>query len=372
MSPAEKLIRENLETKNPYLDLGNCGLDGTEPELELLAECEHLETLVFSNFWWEFNIEKRKRIKNKTQNKGLNNALYKIPNLPEKIQKLVLFNQKIGNAYALSDLNSLTYLDISLNDIDNFDFLNLLYNLNYLDISNNLFFNNEYLNLDKLIYVNISFISIIKQVNSGFLGFFPNAEYLDVVGNNIGEISYLKNIKNIKFLDMRDCYVSDISSLIGLNKLEILSLSKNPITDFSPLQSLSALKEAYLTDCQITDASVLQGLQNITDLSLSKNQITHISLEFLNSLPKLEKLYLYKNPIENLPEEVFNRDGNVLPEVRAYLKSIAKTEDRRELNEAKLIIVGVGKVGKSELVEALTEPAYSFEEGRTETKGIKI
>lgn len=46
-SLAKKLIEENLKTKNPILDLGNCGLDGTEPELELLAECEHLETLIF-------------------------------------------------------------------------------------------------------------------------------------------------------------------------------------------------------------------------------------------------------------------------------------------------------------------------------------
>ena len=41
---AKQLIEENIASKNPTLDLGNCGLDGTEPELELLAECEHLET----------------------------------------------------------------------------------------------------------------------------------------------------------------------------------------------------------------------------------------------------------------------------------------------------------------------------------------
>lgn len=29
MVDAKKLILENLESKNPYLNLGNCGLDGT-------------------------------------------------------------------------------------------------------------------------------------------------------------------------------------------------------------------------------------------------------------------------------------------------------------------------------------------------------
>lgn len=43
---AEKLSRENLQTNNPYLDLGNCDLDGTEDELyKPLLDVEHIETL---------------------------------------------------------------------------------------------------------------------------------------------------------------------------------------------------------------------------------------------------------------------------------------------------------------------------------------
>jgi hypothetical protein len=45
LSQARKLIKENLKTKNPYLDLGNCGITnlGDLPEL---FECTHLKTLI--------------------------------------------------------------------------------------------------------------------------------------------------------------------------------------------------------------------------------------------------------------------------------------------------------------------------------------
>lgn len=50
-SLAKQLIEENLKTQNPILDLGRCGLYGTESELEQLKECTHLKTLIFSNKW---------------------------------------------------------------------------------------------------------------------------------------------------------------------------------------------------------------------------------------------------------------------------------------------------------------------------------
>ena len=58
---AQKLIEENLQTKNPVLDLGNCGLDGTEDELyRPLADADHIETLIFSEGWYVYNEEKAK------------------------------------------------------------------------------------------------------------------------------------------------------------------------------------------------------------------------------------------------------------------------------------------------------------------------
>ncbi len=56
---ARRLIRENLASQNPYLDLGRCGLtDENFPEE--LGDCTHLETLVLANEWYAYHPEKRK------------------------------------------------------------------------------------------------------------------------------------------------------------------------------------------------------------------------------------------------------------------------------------------------------------------------
>jgi len=192
---ALELIQDNLQTKNPYLDLGKCGLNGTEPELQLLEQCTHLETLVFSNEWWEFDEEKKEYTVKYSRNEGELNKLTQIPScLPKSLQKLVL----TGN------------------------------------------WGNEWL-------------------------------------------------------------ITDISSLPSLTGLTRLDLRSNQITDISSLPSLTGL----------------------TRLDLDHNQITDISLDFLNSFPKLTDLMLEKNPIQNIPKEIFdNKYGNVLPAVRTYLESI--------------------------------------------------
>jgi len=46
---AEKLITKSLKTKNQVLDLGYCGLEGTEEYLDLLAECKNTKKMILSN-----------------------------------------------------------------------------------------------------------------------------------------------------------------------------------------------------------------------------------------------------------------------------------------------------------------------------------
>ena len=71
---AEQLIEQSLITKDPYLDLGNCGLRGDEPCLARLADCTHLTTLIFSDEWVEWgevrqgNYLKKAKTKEKSTN----------------------------------------------------------------------------------------------------------------------------------------------------------------------------------------------------------------------------------------------------------------------------------------------------------------
>ncbi|MEL6633750.1 MAG: hypothetical protein AAFQ83_19940, partial [Bacteroidota bacterium] len=63
---ARRLIAENLRTKNPYLDLGNCDLtDDNFPE-EIVQLADHLEVLTLASEWAEYDAEKVEWIKKKS------------------------------------------------------------------------------------------------------------------------------------------------------------------------------------------------------------------------------------------------------------------------------------------------------------------
>lgn len=71
LTQARELIKECRKTKNPYLDLGSCGITNLN-ELPELFKCTHLETLILSNAWFDesFSI---------SNNEGEENVLSSIP-----------------------------------------------------------------------------------------------------------------------------------------------------------------------------------------------------------------------------------------------------------------------------------------------------
>ncbi|MEZ4825736.1 MAG: COR domain-containing protein [Bacteroidia bacterium] len=158
-------------------------------------------------------------------------------------------------------------------------------------------------------------------------------------------------------------------------KVEFLDLSGNAFSGTvqfpHPLPDLKVLEmSGNKEEIEILDIPPFI-FPNLQHLYLQNSQIKNLRIG--SDFEKLEYLYLYGNPIENIPKEIFDKEKeNVAEAVRDYFQSIAKVEDRRELNEAKLIIVGVGEVGKSELAEALSDPNYVFVEGRKSTVGIRI
>lgn len=115
--------------------------------------------------------------------------------------------------------------------------------------------------------------------------------------------------------------------------------------------------------CYPCPRSVPGQLPHLKEVHLGRNQLTDLpeSLENLNNLTKLD---LGQNPLN--PElAAAYREG--LDAVKRYLRAKANAVT---LNEAKLILIGEGKVGKSCLLGALR--GDQWEEGRPTTHGIEI
>ncbi|HYE64043.1 MAG TPA: GTP-binding protein, partial [Pyrinomonadaceae bacterium] len=157
--------------------------------------------------------------------------------------------------------------------------------------------------------------------------------------------------------------VSDKSSTISAH-IEKARRNRAFILDLSG-QTLTELPES------------IGQLTQLRTLDLSDNQLTELP-ESTRNLKSLEALYLHGNDALGLPSEVL---GPTLEDIALKSAQQAKPHEileyyfqvrssRRPLNEAKLILVGRGAVGKTSLVNRLVHNKFEADEKKTE--GIQI
>ena len=185
-----------------------------------------------------------------------------------------------------------------------------------------------------------------------------NLQELRFGGNKITAIPYrFAQLSQLQRLYLYNNRITTIPKAIGhLSQLQVLDLYNNQIT--------------------IIPHDIAQ-LSQLEVLDLSNNRLTRVS-EQLFQLTKLRALFLHGNPGLDIPEEILgpsSEDVDILQKeakpAREILSYLSRAEENsRPLNEAKLILVGQGSVGKTSLVKALA--TGEFESGEKTTEGIKI
>ena len=92
--------------------------------------------------------------------------------------------------------------------------------------------------------------------------------------------------------------VSDITPLIGLQKLHYLNLNGTRVSDLKPFANLTKLTHLFVSSNGISDISPLAGLVSLTELNLIENGISNISP--LAKLTQLKRLELQSNLIADV------------------------------------------------------------------------
>lgn len=232
--------------------------------------------------------------------------LYKMKNLTKlDLSRKEVFHENggltitltyIDDISVLSELTNLTYLDLSGLKIKDISPLSNLTNLTYLDLSNTSIRSHTYDDDNFTVQSSLTALSNLYKL-----------EYLDLSDIGLGDdmMSYdgavlepLKNLVNLKHLNLKYNWVIDITPLSKLTKLETLDLGRNKVNDINALKGLTNLIDVDLGSNKISDISALKGLTNLIDLDLGSNKISDISA--LKGLTNLTDLDLIGNQISDI------------------------------------------------------------------------
>lgn len=210
---AKSKILINLLEQNKVLDLGNCGLTDLTfiPDL---YKCTHLETLILSNEWSEYQDSGWQRIT--SGNNGPSNNIFYIPDEILRLRNLKViicggdwkgrrgdWNRWRLNSFAVfTKFKDLQYLNLSNNLISRGITLTKMQELERLHINNNL----------------ISSITAGRKL--------PALEELYLSNNLIKNISFVNNLPNLQTLDLHSNMLEDLFHAKSLLKRFELSDSK--------------------------------------------------------------------------------------------------------------------------------------------------
>jgi internalin A len=208
------------------------------------------------------------------------------------------------------------------------------------------------------------------------------AASIDLSGLNLSAVpDLIAQLTNLQALHLSKNQLGAIpDSIAELTNLQFLYLHNNRITAIpDSLARLANLRTLFLDDNQLT--TVPDSLARITQLGyldLSNNQLTALP-DSLQQLTNLTHLFLHGNPGLGIPDEILGptlkdvfggqqKSPKPPREILAYYYS--QRAASRPLEEAKLILVGQGGVGKTSLVKKVTTGVFDSREETTQ--GIKI
>lgn len=264
---------------------------------------------------------------------SLNTANVKIL-LPEQLKELTLIDCHIetpGFHNKCRNLKKLTLLGLST---DSENISNIIENNTIIDI-----------HIDGQIFKN----SHTKNWN------LSKTLRLNLSDCKIENLNFIRNADKLKELDLYNCGLTSFPSNLPRNLNKLVLRRNKGITELpsSPPENINFIN---VEDCSIVNIP--------KHYLLNHSIITHKTYPF-EEQEEPNALAIYNNPIENPPIEILKGSReNIL----SYVKSMIGKSNI--LNEAKIIFVGDGSVGKTSLMKRLVFDQFDATESQTD--GIEI
>ena len=173
---------------------------------------------------------------------------------------------------------------------------------------------------------------------------------LDCTNTRVSDLSPLSGLTALQRLDCLGTRVSDLSPLSGLTALQKFDCQHTRVSDLSPLSGLTALQSLSCDSTRVSDLGPLKALPNLTGLEGYQCDITKWSSE-LFCREQID--YLKLSNLSGVPTEVLSQGpgDNCAARLRAHLLDLGP--DPVTLVDVKLLVLGNGRVGKTQLSRTL-------------------
>lgn len=195
---------------------------------------------------------------------------------------------------------------------------------------------------------------------------------LELDANDLTDLpDEIGHLVQLTFLTLsKNALVNLPESIARLRNLLILDLSSNQLTEVpKSVAHLSALRTLDLSNNAISHLPEAFYLPSLSRLSLAGNRLKLLPPS-LRHHPTLQYLNLEGNSRLRLPPELSASSGGKLGSASVILDYYFQQGPLQPLNEAKMILVGRGGVGKTSLVNRLVHNRFDLHESKTD--GISI
>ncbi len=194
------------------------------------------------------------------------------------IKSLTISYTGINDVEPIKNLVNLEDLEINErqeNQISNFKVLENLVNLKIIKLScngddENIL--NYLLPLKKLEYLRIREYKNMISPSISYAN--ESMKYIELYNTKVDDISFLKNLKNIESIEISSSHVNEIPDLSNLTKLSVVNLARNEIIDFSPLGKVMETNPSLI--CGLNDQNI-----NIKDMN-EHDEIPMLSITLID------------------------------------------------------------------------------------------
>ena len=177
----------------------------------------------------------------------------------------------------------------------------------------------------------------------------------------IGELGHLKELhigatrapETGMVLEMN--VIADLSPLSRRCDLQALNCSDTDVADLAPLANLQSLQSLSCSSTQVADLAPLLHIENLGQLRANACRLHDLPKRLI---AKLRTLCLHEASVPGIPGEVLSHAiyEDCLPRLRAHLADLEAGSV--EIRRAKLVVLGNGRVGKTQLCRQLQGLPY--------------